>query len=156
MANGQNYKEVKIGNSIWMAENLNNPVKGSWCYNDDKLNASKYGRLYSWEAAKNACPAGWHLPAEKEWNQLIEFAGGNSKAGKLLKTGGDLGFNAPLGGFSNVGGFNLLNFYGTYWSSTEYDSDHAWYIFFTANDDLATKTYFTKTYGLSVRCVKNK
>lgn len=152
----QNYKEIKIGNSVWMAENLNIYKPGSWNYNDDTQNGVKYGRLYTWESAKNACPSNWHLPTEQEWDLLIENAGGNSKAGKLLKKGGSLGLNFILGGFSNVGGYNLLNMYGTYWTSTGYDDVHAWYIYFTSKEDLVTKTYFTKSYGLSVRCVKNK
>lgn len=154
--NAQNVKEIKIGNSIWMSENLNKPVDGSWIYNDEISNGSKYGRLYSWEAAKKACPTGWHLPNDKEWAELIDHAGGSEHAGIALKAGGNSGFNARLGGFSSVGNFLMLNSYGMYWSSNEYDKEHAWYIFFNSKDNMATKTFFTKTYGLSVRCVKGK
>lgn len=151
----QSIKEIKIGNSVWMADNLKTNIKGSCSYNDDPKNDSKYGRLYTWEVSKNACPIGWHLPNEKEWDQLIEYLGGNEYAGKKLKVGGSSGFNALLAGFSNVGGFMLINSYGSYWTSTSFDDTHAWYIFLNSKDDLATKTYFTKTYGLSVRCKKN-
>jgi uncharacterized protein (TIGR02145 family) len=155
-ANAQQFKTVRMGDMVWMAENLNNPTSaGSWCYNFDNALGQKYGRLYTWEVAKNVCPSGWHLPSDGEWNKLIEYAGGSESAGKLLKNVGGQGFNAMFGGFATIGNFMLLDSYGAYWSSTSYDSNHAWYIYFTQKDDLVTKTYFTKSYGLSVRCVKN-
>ena len=35
--------------------------------------AKTYGRLYDWEAALTACPAGWHLPSDEEWATLIKY-----------------------------------------------------------------------------------
>lgn len=152
----QPIKSVKVGNMIWMAENLNiQSPSGSCWYNYNSELGKKYGSLYTWEAAKNACPAGWHLPSDDEWNKLIELTGGSDAAGKLLKIGGRLGFNANYGGITTLGNFILLDSYGAYWSSSSYDQDHAWYFYITRKDDLVTRTYFTKRYGLSVRCVKN-
>ena len=54
-----------------MIDNLNyNVPQSSWCYDSDEENCRQYGRLYTWEAAKRACPEGWRLPAEVEWQQL--------------------------------------------------------------------------------------
>jgi hypothetical protein len=82
---GKVYKTVKIGNQIWMAENLNYEAEGSKCYDNNPANGQKYGRLYDWETAKKACPPGWHLPSDAEWQELVDFAGGKEIAGKKLK-----------------------------------------------------------------------
>lgn len=86
---GQTYTWVRIGDQIWMAENLNwTPADdhGGWsgCYDNDDENCYIYGRLYTWLSAmqgatmsvsnpsgvQGACPPGWHLPSDEEWKQL--------------------------------------------------------------------------------------
>lgn len=65
------YKTVQIGEQIWMAENLAYKTDSdSWAYNNDENNVETYGLLYTWEAAKAACPLGWHIPTDDEWKQL--------------------------------------------------------------------------------------
>ena len=56
---GKIYMTVKVGDQVWMAENLNYDdsvktpsLKGkSWCYNDKELSCYVAGRLYTWAAA---------------------------------------------------------------------------------------------------------
>ncbi|MCK4676681.1 MAG: hypothetical protein KAT48_00995 [Bacteroidales bacterium] len=77
------YKTVKIGDQWWMAENLkfwadkNSPYyKGvSYFYKGVNEYYYRYGRLYSWEVAKEVCPDGWHLPSMDEWYSLINNFG---------------------------------------------------------------------------------
>lgn len=101
------YKWVKIGDQIWMAENLaylpnvsppsvesvSDPIYYVYDYNGTNLfeakateNYSCYGVLYNWPAAKTACPAGWHLPAYEEWTALSDF---------LIKNGYGFGGSGP-------------------------------------------------------------
>jgi uncharacterized protein (TIGR02145 family) len=152
----QTYKTITVGNQTWMAENLDRVIAGSWVYNESQNLGKTYGRLYTWEAAQKACPAGWQLPSDRDWQTLIDATGGEDKAAKQLKVGGACGFNALLGGMSSVGGFSLLNTYGTFWTSSEYDKDHAWYVYITSSANTVTKTYFKKNYAFSVRCIKSK
>lgn len=64
---------ILIGNQCWMAENLNHEVGNSWCYNDNPVNCDVYGRLYDWQTAMTACPQGWRLPNDEDWNALTSY-----------------------------------------------------------------------------------
>ena len=106
-------KEVKIGNQIWMVENLNvdkfkngNPIpqartneewkkaaenkQPAWCYYDnDPANGTKYGKLYNWFAVndpRGLAPAGYHIPTDAEWTKLTDYLSGEKEAGEKMKS----------------------------------------------------------------------
>ncbi len=172
---GKTYKTVKIGDKVWMAENLNYQTSESKCYENKPENCDKYGRLYVWGEAVNACPDGWHLPNKQEFEDLKTLAGQKAgdidKAGTVLKstTGWDdddgksgngtdgLGFGALPAGF-----YDGLNDYfydeggnAYFWSSTEYGSGSAYFLNLYYSLENAHLDDNNKDFGFSVRCVKN-
>jgi uncharacterized protein (TIGR02145 family) len=160
------YKIVKIGEQIWMAENLNFEAKGSMCYDNDTANCQKYGRLYNWETAMKACPGDWHLPNEKEWKILVDFLGGEKIAGKKLKAesgwnnngnGEDkYGFSALPGGNSNTkGNFNYVGNNGYWWSFVSGGiNQYVAYIDMRHDDEYVHTDNYDDGNLLSVRCVQ--
>ncbi len=168
---GKIYKTVKIGEQVWMAENLNYETDSSYCYNDSASYCVKYGRLYTWYAAQKACPSGFHLPNYADWNILIEMGGGEAKAGKILKSrdamskngyGADsFGFSALLVGYWNGEGYD--NERSCFWGANEYIdrtavgnlNDQADNICMRSKTDLAKMTVDYKNLGYSVRCIQD-
>ena len=134
---GQVYKFTTIGNQVWMAENLryrikeesavdrSNELRSECFFPDDSCTIM--GLAYNWEAAKYACPKGWHLPSEKEWDVLIRRMGGDAEANyRLRSTNGwkKLNRNENLSG-SDECGFMLLPSQQTYKPNIGYEAD-AW------------------------------
>ena len=133
------FNSVKIGNQIWMTENLNvdcfqngdiipeaktaeewkaagNAKMPAWCYYDnDPKNGKKYGKLYNWYAVNDTrglAPDGWHVPTDKEWPVLSAFLGGVDVAGtKMKSTSGwnDNGNGTNNSGFSGLPGGDRAN-----------------------------------------------
>ena len=165
---GQVYKTVKIGDQVWMAQNLNydDSVKtpslkeNSWCYNDSSEYCEKYGRLYSWAAAKDVCPTGWHLPSEDELDDLIDSVIRSASVGKSLQTklwdsGTDAyGFSAiPAGRRDDSGWYTGES--AAFWSSTAESKGYAFYMFIFASGN-ARLGVLSEKYGASVRCIQGE
>jgi uncharacterized protein (TIGR02145 family) len=176
-----------------MAENLNYKTENSWCgggNGENEGDCSKYGRLYTWAAAvgksedecgygktcglsgkvRGVCPEGWHLPDNTEWSKLFTAVGGQSIAGKKLKsqsgwkdydgTSGNgtdaYGFSAFPAGFRDYDGsfYNEGNSAG-FWSATGNGSNDAYTmnLFYNNEDAYLYSSY--KNYASSVRCLKD-
>lgn len=175
---GKEYQTIKIGNQEWMAENLAFETDSdSWIYWNDKNDGAQYGRLYTWDAALQAVPVGFHLPTDAEWKQLevnlgmsiteadgISFRGTNQ--GTLLKAKSNWaddgngtnenGFSALPGGFrSNAGSYLGIYWQGYWWSATESDKSNSWIRIMTNNNNKIGRNISFKGDAYSVRCVKN-
>jgi uncharacterized protein (TIGR02145 family) len=100
------YETIKIGEQIWFAENLSyDSGEGATYYDNNPKNGKKYGMLYTYKAALDACPACWHLPSEVEWDILIAHLGGSALAGgrmKSKKTWDKKILAEPMSGFNAV------------------------------------------------------
>ncbi|MCL2219298.1 MAG: fibrobacter succinogenes major paralogous domain-containing protein [Chitinispirillia bacterium] len=162
---GKSYRTVRIGTLTWMAENLDYQTNNSLCYGNNTSNCAKYGRLYTWDAARSACPVGWRLPTDNDWNNLVRVAGGNV-AGKKLKseTGwsgkgngtDEFGFSALPGGRRWGVSFISAGYRGNWWSATEIDaSSFAWFRNMGHNGDGVDRGYSNKSFLFSLRCVRD-
>ena len=167
------YQTLKHHEWVWMATNLDFEMEESWYYPDKEIG---YGRLYTWEAAKKACPEGWHLPTAEEWEELAAVALGRREFHEsdsttvydILIKGGKMGFDnsymvyhaghfsAQLGGYRQTNGsFDKFGKSGYYWSATKVEQDRASYYLFN-QDNMSLRQYNgDQTLGLSVRCVKD-
>jgi uncharacterized protein (TIGR02145 family) len=162
----------------------NNAVTEKYCYNDIASNCNIYGGLYRWDemmnyvsssntnpsGVKGICPTGWHIPSDLEWSQLITLTHGNP--GGDLKESGTAHWESTQAQTTNASGFSALP--GGYYSptgTTNYDMLFKHALFWTTTDQNSTSAYKrkfasiwydtfeknpnSKTFGLSVRCIKD-
>ena len=198
---GNIYNTIKIGNQIWMAENLmvthyrNGDAiphlysdrdwgiknRAGYCnVRNDENNVKPYGRFYnrySIEDVRKIAPEGWDVPSRSEWDELVEYLGGDKIAGGKLKstdriwdepnTGAtnEIGFNAlPSGCRGDNGRFDRIGNHCTFWSSTEaIDEDpffsELWcreaFCYTIAPASVIILGRHRYEMGFSVRCVKD-
>jgi uncharacterized protein (TIGR02145 family) len=182
---GQRYYYSTIGNLYWFTFNLNWKGAGHSYMQVDAL-GEIYGRLYNWNEAKVACPEGWRLPDNTDWESLAEALSGNSDLvfdGKWAGLGADIAVKATLNSvniwkyspnmnFSNRFQFNAIpsgnstgNFrtylnrgeYGTWWSADEKDAEDAFYRYiYFDSPDFPYNFANKESFGASVRCVKDR
>lgn len=155
---GKTYKSIKIGDQVWMAENLKFEGKlDPWFYDNDPDNLETYGMLYDFETAGPACPDGWHLPGKAEWDTLINFLGGSKEAADKLLLGGSSGFEALLGGWYSEGRYDNIGFSSVFWSSSETDGGTATGYYIRGRNMgaiIEARSYSTKR-AFYVRCIKD-
>ena len=168
-SDGNNYPiKLLADDKLWMTANLNLKMPASYCYEDTEENCKRFGRLYTWQSAKEGCSLlgdGWRLPRKDEWQRLSALNAPNSKDSMetrkkaydmLLLNGGSL-FNAELGGGRDlIGAYARMNAHGFYWTSTETDSLNACFANFAkGSQSLYHQNDGEKNRAFSVRCVKN-
>ena len=183
--NGKVYNTRQIGNQCWLKENLdtgnmilngtasgNNSIIEKYCYNNDTANCRVYGGFYKWSEAmaysripgsKGICPTGFHIPTYFELQALMTSVSGNANSLKALGQGFDIGAGTDSTGFSALlcGFLNYDNyFYGIgydsyFWSSTETGNYEAYNMYINSNSAGINFRYYSKDYGLNVRCLKD-
>lgn len=141
----QEYGWARIGDQIWMTENLNYEAISEMkaMYRSESY-YMKYGRLYDWHTAMQACPSGWHLPSDMEWQRMERFLGmaspedvgdrgGDDYVGyKLQSDSSEIhtvdrsGFNAQFGGEFYYQSEIPPGDKGSWWTSTLNQSGDAW------------------------------
>jgi uncharacterized protein (TIGR02145 family) len=175
--NGESITNL-IGAADWVGATF-----GAWCdYDNNDANGTKYGHLYNWYAvsdSRNIAPTGWHVATDAEWTTLTTYVATHlgtslnvakalaattdwttsSTAGAVGKNqylNNSTGFSALPGGFRDRNGaFDYLGGYGSWWSSTEYNTFSAWYRNMYYITSYVDRNYILKQDGYSVRCVRD-
>jgi len=134
-----------------------------------------YGAWYNWYAVNTGklAPAGWHIPTVAEWNTLIEYLGGKSVAGGKMKSTGTTHWGGPNLGATNSSGFSAYppgyrNYDGvdfnipgdlvSFWAADEANANEGYGARLVADSQECIMGEYSvkKTYGYSVRCIKDK
>lgn len=190
---GNVYNTISIGSQVWIKENLKvthyrngdvianvtdnstwgNSTTGAFCYYDNNSsNSAVYGNLYNYYAVidnRNLCPADWHVPAEYEWNNLINELGGSAEAGGKMKELGLTHWNSPNTGATNSSSFTAVpggirQGSGTFsnigktcflWSTTDLDTYNSLYKYLSNSSEESFSSQGSNSSGLSVRCISN-
>jgi uncharacterized protein (TIGR02145 family) len=190
---GRQYKTIKIGTQTWMAENLkalkftdgtaiqiinsatiwSKMTTPAYCLHGNKPQSwESMGILYNYYTVETnrLCPIGWHVPAESEWESLIEYLGGKNIAGSKMRIPGKPGFwkgsqdgITNESGFSSIGGALRLEngVYGSigigeyWWTSTAKDADKAVSYILSYNVNGIMKSNNNKKTGAYIRCLKD-
>ena len=154
-------------------------------YENNESIVSIYGRLYNWFAVddrRNIAPVGWHVPTDAEFKELEMYIGmsqseaddtgyrGINVSGELKESGSthwkspyagatnESGFTALPGGYRyyNGGNYNHLGSSGSFWTSTKSPKKTAWFRTLDYHwSEVYRNSHYFKTYGFSVRCVRN-
>ena len=193
---GSGYSMTWFAENLNYADSSKTPsLKGRNLCNDNVAkNCDVGGRLYTWAAAidsvklvtdadnpqdcgygktcsqpakvQGICPTGWHLPSKSEWEALFTAVGGQSKAGKILKSqtgwsnngnGSDaFGFAAlPAGGRNYDGNFGNEGSIAVFWSSAEDGPSLAYVVYLYYNFEKALLNDYDKSNAFSVRCLRD-
>ena len=173
------YETVQIGHQVWMSENLkvthyNNgdaipklEANDEWAdvhqegycnYDNNDDNADIYGSLYKWYSIsddRGVCPEGFHVPADNEWIQLIDYLGGYELAGENLDANG---FIAPMGGYrsGSTGGYVSLGTEAYFNSFDSMSGNYANKAYLQSNSSSFVLMGQLKSQGASARCLSDE
>jgi len=182
---GKTYNTVKIGEQMWLKENLdvgtiihgnkdqaNNGVIEKYCFMNNPAYCDTFGGLYQWNEAmqysttpgiRGICPPGWHIPTDTEFKALASAIDNNSNALKATGQGIGSGTGTNISGFSaflagdRYDNDIFLNFgYNAFfWSSSEFDTATTKFLNLYFYDSLIYLSNNNKYFGYSVRCIKD-
>lgn len=195
---GNTYRTIEVNGQTWTMDNLRvkhyvngdsiplveddsdwKKVKsGAICYYNNAISyVDSYGILYNFysiEDTRGLCPAGWHVPIDSEWNNLIDFLGGENLAGGKMKctktepqtepkwnlpntdATNESGFSGLPGGYRDyVGNFQYINQWGFWWYGNEKNPAQGTYQILRYDIGTSYNASTLKSYGMSVRCVKD-
>lgn len=144
-------------------------VDSAGYYSSDALHCGYY--VMEWSCGKEdndsrvrgVCPESWLLPTYYEYKTLFYYVGGDSVAGKMLKSTSGWGRGTGIDeyGFSVLardGDSHVFGGEAGFWTSTERYSTYngsAFYVYFYGNEDEVGYHYNEKPARKYVRCIKD-
>ena len=180
---GKVYQTNQIGDATWMLRNLAWDGAGK-SYASSECMDGIFGRYYTWEEARTACPEGWRLPSDSDFVALANAAGASSAkaleditgaAGALM---GDVRFNGnamwtywpdvkitnstlftaiPVGYLLQAGTspvYEGFDNYAAFWTSDETGDDAVARYINVGSATLFVGAIDKNSVGFSVRCIK--
>ncbi len=174
----ENLKTTKFNNGLEILNeednvawnNLKTPAY-CWYNNSESTYKTTYGALYNWYTVNtgNLCPTGWHVPSDDEWTAFTTYLGGTGVASGKLKELGTAHWNLPNTGATNETGytalpgggrvsggtFDGLNVSSYLWSTTATNETNAWCRILNCTCSCVASFDDIKSYGFSVRCLKD-
>ena len=190
-ADGNQYETVQIGNQCWTKTNLRVAVgtrqnvysnTAPYYSVDTTLDVATSGYFYNWLAAQLACPNGWRLPTQGDFQIMMDFVEAqttrNCYAPALASSTGwatpqstnscypsgnptannASGFGAmPIGYRSLSSGSATVENNGEYaefWTSTEATSTASKVWFIKNNSGYASFTNYVRQAAIPVRCMR--
>jgi len=148
---GQQYHYATFAGLDWMTDNaqydINDDVNSTiyldadenggvgYANTNSKRNLAAFGRLYTLEGARKACPEGWRLPTDQDWQRLEQAFGmgadevaaddwrGNVALAMLSCYDRKNDLNLRLGGYyfqhrGVQGSWLYMGTFGYYWTAT--------------------------------------
>ncbi len=177
---GNEYHYTAIGSLDWFIQNLASKESGQdgkeygIPYDNADIMSDIFGRYYSYEDALNACPEGWRLPSEEEWESCFGESGSGDLMVKSQFNGTEMwefwpevkitnstGFCAIPAGYANIESRSFSGLYGwaAFWVASDGDasSEDMAPVKYIREDNPEIQTFMADkaSFGASVRCVRD-
>ena len=126
---------------------------------DCRSNPDYKGDLFSWEAVKKykavLCPSPWRVPTMQDFVNLDIALYNNGTVHPDDTKYRDNNWGGVYGGYCSMNGtLNGRGVSASYWSQSEFSSTHAYFLYFSSNDNVDPQDNDYKYYGRTLRCVK--
>lgn len=147
-------------NVVYLYNDVDTTTYRSYCRTDD----CEYGRYWTLNAAKYACPSDMRIPAKEDFELLISLIGDLDYVGKALSSstgwddepGLDL-YNLsmfPAGYGTSDGAFEYVGKKAYFWTSTPYEQDTTEYYYFVVSTTSGETGFgHSSDIAASVRCL---
>lgn len=157
-------------------DQTDNATVEKYCYDDNEANCDTYGGLYQWdemmqytttEGSQGICPPGWHLPTTAELTTLTTYVNDDGNSLKAVGEGSGAGAGTNISSFTALFSGHRSGDIATYgqfgdlsnsihlWSSSQFNAEYADLRFLDNSDSDIDQYGAPKTFGFSVRCIKD-